>query len=295
MGERRRQAIVLSILGTIILFFVINRIVFSASTMLEAWSSYVLAPVLSWQHSLVETWKARVQERTSAHTLNQELTNVRQELEDTRARTITLQAELLTFKEIAPLVNVNSGNTGSGPTDTSHTNSDYADKKHLAHIMLRHLADDACYVLVDSGSSDDVEVDMVAVYKNNLIGRVAEVLPGYSKIVLVADSSCKVAAVCANTGIEGIHEGSNTVQQSSLNHVSHLMQPQQGDLVLSSGQGLVFPRGFALGVIEHLELDGMQYAITVKPCVDVRAVDYCMLVKKDSLHGAANPPKGELS
>ncbi len=153
---------------------------------------------------------------------------------------------------------------------------------HIAQIMMRHISDQSHYYLVDAGSEHGIEPDMVALYKDCIVGRVSHVYPYYCKVVLVTDAFCKIAAYCSETKAIGIHEGLNDTAFTTLRHVSHLARVQEGDLILSSGEGLIFPRGFGIGTVASYTHDGLLYSITVKPMIDFNTLQYCMLVKRGS-------------
>lgn len=150
----------------------------------------------------------------------------------------------------------------------------------LTQIIYRQCNDNEQYVLIDKGSAHGVLPDMVAVYKNVLIGRVIECYPYYSKVVLITDPRCKVAVYCARTKATGIAEGTCDISRFVVTHVSHLDTVQEGDYIISSGSGLVFPKGFGLGVIEHFVHDGLFYTIYAKPFIALDHVEYCYLMQK---------------
>lgn len=150
----------------------------------------------------------------------------------------------------------------------------------LAQIVERHIDSVEQVVLVDRGSMHGVLPDMIAVYKNVLIGRVVEVYPYWSKIVLITDPRCKVAVYCARTKATGIAEGICDQHLFVVNHVSHLDTVQVGDYIISSGSGLVFPKGFGLGIIERCVQDGLLYTLYAKPFIPLDRVDYCYLLQK---------------
>jgi len=87
------------------------------------------------------------------------------------------------------------------------------------------------------------------------------------------------------TRAAGIVEGINKQDELRLSYISHLSVVHEGDEVLSSGQGLIFPRGFALGTISHCEVDGLYQKVVLKPCIDVTAIDFCYLLEKESVAG----------
>ncbi len=55
---------------------------------------------------------------------------------------------------------------------------------------------------------------------------------------------------------------------------------QKNDLVISSGQGMVFPRGFGLGRIRYFTADGVNYTTRLSPLLNLKKLDYCYLLQK---------------
>ncbi|HEV2600667.1 MAG TPA: rod shape-determining protein MreC [Candidatus Babeliales bacterium] len=152
----------------------------------------------------------------------------------------------------------------------------------LSQVLLKNFSEQEHFFLIEGGSNQGVEKNMVAIYKNNLIGRVEEVFPTYSKVLLVTDRSCKVSAYCGQSHALGIYEGSNQKQVGTVTHVSHLLSIQEGDLVISSGDGLIFPQGFALGRITYCRVNGLVYDVITQPLCDITSIGYCYLMKKGS-------------
>ena len=118
---------------------------------------------------------------------------------------------------------------------------------------------------------------MIALHTNNLIGKVTEVYPYYSKVMLVTDPHCNVAAYCSSNGVKGIHHGLKK-GTTTLSYVDHRDEVVQDDLVISSGEGGLFPRGFALGRIAYSESPGYGRSLVVKPLIDLTQLEYCCIV-----------------
>jgi rod shape-determining protein MreC len=242
------------------------RTVLSSRYSAEQISSYVMYPVLVMQQRIVTPIKNFFAEKQTVHALQHELEVLKKERDSLVAQTVELKSllhysdevkELLTFKE------------------------QYAyDDAVLVQVLVRNMSDQAQFFLVDGGENKGIEKNMVAVYSNGLIGKVEEVYPHYSKVVLITDRLCKVAATCVETNTCGIYEGCNDEHFGSLNRVSHLDELKEGDLVISSGQGLVFPRGFALGTIKKYTQDGLTYHVELEPLFDVASLDYCFIMAK---------------
>jgi len=176
-------------------------------------------------------------------------------------------------------------------------NKQYALQKGcVAQVLARHFSASNQFFLVDVGSAQGIKKDMVALYGNAIVGRVAEVYPWYCKVSLITDVDCKVAVLCASfsaqsrktnkvalKGASGIHEGINNTTCTTLRHVSHLESIYVGDDVLSSGEGLVFPKGFLLGKVTTAEKGELFYTIFVQPSLDFQTLRYCTLIAKEDI------------
>ncbi len=154
------------------------------------------------------------------------------------------------------------------------------EKAITAQILLKHFDDNAHFYLVDAGSNKGITCDMVVVVKNCLIGRICDVYPYYSKVRLITDKLCKIPAYCSKTGVQGIHQGCNQLDFTELSFVNHLEKVEIDDMVISSGEGIIFPRGFGLGLITACRLDEFHYTITMKPLADLTALRYCLIIQK---------------
>lgn len=153
----------------------------------------------------------------------------------------------------------------------------------LASILLKNLDNNSQFFLVDAGLSSNIKRDMIVIYKNAIIGRVIETYPAYSKVLLITDKTCKISSYCQKSNIQAIHEGCNNKNTTILSFVDHLQKPILNDLILSSGEGTVFPKGFALGQIKSIEPNGLYYNIQVKPVFDLLDIRYCYIFSLDQI------------
>lgn len=157
----------------------------------------------------------------------------------------------------------------------------------VGQVILRHFSQEAHFFLLDIGELRGVCCDMIAVYQNCLVGRVVEVYPRYCKVTLITDQTSKIPVVCTQTGTQGILEGLNKLDVANLSFVSHLQTMVKDDLILSSGDGLVYPKGFAAGRIVDFSLNannGLIYLVTVKPLAPLRDIRFCCLLSKGTFY-----------
>ena len=149
-----------------------------------------------------------------------------------------------------------------------------------AKVLIRNLSASEQYFIVNQGSTTGVCKDMIALFQNHLIGRVYEVYPWYSKVMLITDQRSKVSVHTGQTNAQGILQGFNNNNRCNLSYVSHLSTINDNDLVISSGQGLIFPEGFCLGkiVLHALQEKALYHYIEIEPLVSFESISYCHLI-----------------
>ena len=254
-------------MGIVVLMLIIGKSIVPERT-LDNIGAYIIYPVLIAQAKLVQPIKSYFDKKYTNEQLYVLLKKAQLDRDTLMADNIQLQSlishmnqteELLAFKKQFEL------------NDTQ-----------LTQVIVKHFSDQTHYFLIDKGLNAGIQPDMVAVYKNCLLGKVIEVYPFYSKVLLITDRNCKVASYCAHTKASGIHAGCNQEKISGLQYVTHLADIDPGDLVLSSGDGLVFPKGFALGKVKTCKPEGLFYDVSIELLCDLHQVDYCFIIQKGS-------------
>lgn len=265
MVSLRAKTLLIVIAIICIYFFVGHQIVYKKNGIAESVASILVYPFLKMQHAIVSKVNDVNDSWQKNRTLMEKISVLEEQNSSLLAENISLQASSYFVENIQELI--------------AFKKRYEVQKSLLTQVILKQFSKNEHSILVDCGSVHGSEVDMVAVYKSCLIGRVEFVYPYYSKVRLITDACCKVAAYCRSSKARGIHEGSNQ-QTSSLQFVSHLSQVAANDILISSGEGLVFPQGYGIGRIASFEQDGLYYKIDVKPLLKLEELDYCYLIKK---------------
>ncbi|BDC34389.1 hypothetical protein Noda2021_03470 [Candidatus Dependentiae bacterium Noda2021] len=270
MVHKKKKKTILLTLGFAITLciLIINRSMLLSSNSLEHYFSYGMYPLMVVQQKCIEPIKNGIHHRKTNSQLQTRITQLQGDYEKLVAQNIELQSTLDYLQDIQEL--------------RAFKSRYCAQTMLLTQILSRQLSENGHICWIDAGSTKGVTKDMIAVHKNCLVGRVTEVYPWYSKLELVTDKSCKIAAHCVNSKASGIYQGLNSEFHAQLNHVSHLATLQDNDVIISSGEGLVFPRGFGIGKIRSHHVDGLFYAIDIQPLLDVRAVSHCYLIQRDT-------------
>lgn len=252
----------------LLLLIVLFKRSFISASLFERNVSYVLYPILVIQDKIVAPFKGFLQGRQHAKDLFERYNKLRDEADSVVQENIALTATFAYYHDVKELVHFKERYMHNGGV--------------VAHILLKHMNDQSHYALIDAGTNKGITTDMVATHKNCIIGKVIESYPLYSKIMLATDSNFKIAIYCAKTKTKGIYKGSNQVNVASLDKVSHLETIKNGDFLISSGQGMVFPQGFGLGTIKEHSIDNLFYSIVVEPFMDMEHLSYCTIIANNT-------------
>lgn len=256
----------ISIVFAVICIVILARLYcFSGPQLLERLVSYCIYPVLKIEYAMVQWIQNQVIAKRSYAELQTYCASLQIERDTLAAHNHALLAQLDFVKDIEELIAFRS-------------RYDYL-QLQCAQVILCNLTDQEQYILIDLGSRHGITTDMVAVWKNCLVGRVTTVYPLYSKVLLITDKRCNVAVYCHETGAQGIHEGINNVSQTIISHINHLERIVINDSVFSNGSGTVFPRGFLLGTVDTYKTDDLFHMITVRPAIHFYTLKYCYILK----------------
>ena len=128
-----------------------------------------------------------------------------------------------------------------------------------------------------------IERDMVVLADNLLVGKVITVYPWYSVVQLITDPASCVSVYGVCSGAHGIIRGIGANDTLFLERVDHLSPVQEKELLLSSGDGLVVPRGYGVGLVESYTSDGLYYTGLVKVLHDIVSLKTCLVVDRTNL------------
>lgn len=106
--------------------------------------------------------------------------------------------------------------------------------------------------LIDYGSRDGAAVNQPVVTAQGLVGRIASVGHSHSQVALVGDASCGVAVLVSETRDHGIVAGGQSTTDAGMVEMTTFQQTPgivSGQVVLTSGEGGVFPKGLVVGTV----------------------------------------------
>lgn len=259
--QKRSQVFIGWMCAGMILFFAVHQARIHTPTVLDTLFSCVLYPFFTTQSLITAPFTASSHWFKSSAAL--------------QARIAVLEKEADFFKNQAMYL----AGAYQFEKDTQEVRAYKQQYEHtsaqLVRVLTKILDATEHSMYIQGGSQRGFTANMPVIYKNCIIGKITQVFPYYSKVTLITDPTCKIGARCLHSQAQGIVQGVQKLDQVTLTHVSHLGTLQEGDLVISSGDGLIFPHGFGLARIVSFIKEDLFYNVVAEPLVDVSQMTYC--------------------
>lgn len=152
-------------------------------------------------------------------------------------------------------------------------------------------------VVIDKGSAAGVAVGQAVIDANGLFGQVVEVGPYGSQVMLVADAAHAVPVEVSRNGVRSIAAGTGALDSLELEYVPVTTDIVEGDLLVSSGLGGRFPRGYPVGEVVSVVIDPTEpYAkVRARPLADLDRSRHVLIVFIEEPVPDSDPPAGELA
>lgn len=159
------------------------------------------------------------------------------------------------------------------------------DNKHvcIAPIMAVHQTDRQHTMIIEGGTDRGIERDMILLADNLLIGKIVTVYTWYSVAQLITDPTSCIAVSGINSKAHGLVRGTGSHDSLLLERVNHLSPVQEQELLLTSGDGMVVPRGYGVGIVTNYSSDGLYYSGTVKTLINPAELRTCVVINRTQL------------
>ena len=132
---------------------------------------------------------------------------------------------------------------------------------------------------INKGSRDGVRVGMAVMSTCGLYGQVESVTDASSVVRLINDANSSVAAMVQNSRAHGILHGAYD-GTLTLEYVPIDMTVGEGDIVIASGSGGVYPRGIVIGTVRTIETDSskLYHRIIVEPLFNIESCEEVLVL-----------------
>jgi rod shape-determining protein MreC len=135
-------------------------------------------------------------------------------------------------------------------------------------------------ITIDRGTNSGVTLNMAVIAPTGLVGRVVTPTQHASKVQLLIDLNAAAGALVERSRAQGIVIGPVENGTVRMNFVAVTADVKVGDTVVTSGVDGIYPKGFVIGKIEHVDNgNGIHKAIRVRPSVDFTTIEEVLVVK----------------
>ena len=134
-------------------------------------------------------------------------------------------------------------------------------------------------IVVDKGTASGVSVDMPAISTDGVVGFVMSVSTRSSRIVLLNDKNCRIDVIVQDDRARGILEG--TADGSlKLSYVDRQAEVIEGDIIVTSGMGGIFPKGLLVGEVAAVTVPpyGLFQEIVIEPRAKLSALEEVLII-----------------
>lgn len=167
------------------------------------------------------------------------LSELQEEIDELRARNAELEEDASSAQRLQDLLDLRDAN------DLNTT---------AARIISGSTDSWSSTVMLDKGSGSGLSAGMPVTTSSGIIGQIVSCSPTTSTVRLLTDESSSISAMIQSSRAQGMLSGSSS-GEVHLELVSTAQEVSQGDVVVTSGLGGVFPKGLPLGEVVSVTSD----------------------------------------
>jgi rod shape-determining protein MreC len=137
-------------------------------------------------------------------------------------------------------------------------------------------------ILINKGTAHGLKIGMPVIATPGLIGRLIDVSWHVSKVLLLIDENNNIGAILQRTRTQGIVSGAGA-HGCILKYIYKNQDVKEGDSIVSSGMGGIYPKGLLIGKVNRVEKQdtGLFLKINVAPFVDFSKLEEVLVLASE--------------
>ncbi len=159
----------------------------------------------------------------------------------------------------------------------------YIDKTVTAQVIGTSGTDQARVIYIDKGSKDGLQVQMPVITPDGIVGKLKNVFPHTSQVLLVSDQTNGTGVLLETTRVRGVMKGNASGQPQMIN-ISPDERIKPGEPVITSGGDQVYPPGMPVGTVDRVvaDPDSSYVNVVIKPNANLAALEEVLVVSEFS-------------
>ncbi|MGD0021017.1 MAG: rod shape-determining protein MreC [Smithellaceae bacterium] len=137
-------------------------------------------------------------------------------------------------------------------------------------------------ILINKGSAHGLKIGMPVMAPPGLIGRLIDVSWHVSKVLLLIDENNNIGGILQRTRTQGIVSGAGA-HGCILKYIYKNQDVKEGDSVISSGMGGIFPKGLLIGKVSSVQKQnaGLFLKIDIAPFADFAKLEEVLVLASE--------------
>lgn len=147
-------------------------------------------------------------------------------------------------------------------------------RKVVAQVIAQDVSPEFRMIRINKGHAQGVETGMAVIALEGIVGRVIRTGRDFADVLSLLDSSSAIDSLLQRNRVRGVVEGQGS-QQLAMKYLRRTDDVQEGDLVVSSGIGGLFPKGLTIGKVISVRKKnfGITQTVEVAPSVDFNRLE----------------------
>ncbi|HEV8184112.1 MAG TPA: rod shape-determining protein MreC, partial [Candidatus Angelobacter sp.] len=155
-------------------------------------------------------------------------------------------------------------------------------KTVAAQVIASSGTEQSRLITIDKGSNDHIKVDMPVITPDGIVGKVKEVFPQSSQVLLINDHDSGAGVILESSRLQGIVKGTSLGELQIVDIMSD-EKVEPGEHVVTSGGDRIYPKGYAVGTVISSTPDRDNdpfLAIKIKPAANLNRLEEVLIITK---------------
>jgi rod shape-determining protein MreC len=152
--------------------------------------------------------------------------------------------------------------------------------KMITELMAVDTSPYSHQIVINKGALDGVFLSQSVLDDSGIVGQISEVGTTNSRVLLISDVTHAIPVRIERNNVRFIAVGDGSLDSLQLQHVPHSADIEEGDVLVSSGLGEVFPEGYPVGTITKIiRNESRPFAeVTATPFAKLDRIKYLLLL-----------------
>lgn len=136
-------------------------------------------------------------------------------------------------------------------------------------------------IIINRGKKDGIIPDLPVIAADGIVGRIVETSAFSSKVLLITDPNSAVSGINQTSRDLGVVAG-GAMKDLSMKYVSANANIKEGDAIVTSGMGEVFPKGIPIGRVSKVSMRDFDIfrEVEIKPAVNFSSLERVFIIIK---------------